>query len=163
MSGLYLWDYGRIDPEMPTRLMTHEVYVHNDDYHLPFVQRLNAGEAFDNESVIRAPNPHWWANKDQTFGDHSDYNIEGDDVSVWHTDNPSWRYVAVWSSNGPTEFRRGRRGEPVRLGTKHLAVFDNQKMSHRTGRFRYDPKTRFFFRYALPLDWKPDPRRLAHL
>lgn len=163
MTQLYLWDYGRIDPEMPP-LRRGETHCNDTDYHQAFVRRLGHLLApFDFESILRVPNPAWWANGTQTFGDHADYDINADDVSVWHTDNSEWRYVAVWSSNGPTEFRRGRRGEAVRLGVKHLAVFDNRKMSHRTGRFRYDPRTRFFFRYALPHDWKPDPRRLARV
>lgn len=155
-----LWDYGRIDPPMPAPEFG-QYYDNRTETIRPFLNRLGLPDDFA-DTVLRLPCPARWG-LHLTFGDGDESgDPHDDDVSLWHVDCSDWRYVAVWSTNGPTEVR-SKRGQAARLGVKHLTVFDNHKMQHRTGRYRLDFSTRYFFRAGIDhaLDWRPDPRLLA--
>lgn len=87
------------------------------------------------------------------------------DVSMWHTDYRGWRYVSMWSNNGPTEFLLPS-GDVIRPRAGHLMVIDNQSVLHRTGRRRFDADNRYFFRAGVTSSarpWKPlDKYRIAN-
>lgn len=157
-----IWDYGEIKPNLPTdpyrdALSLGHIYDH--EYFQSFFERLQfEGNVY---GTWRLPTWHVWNTNDWTFKerDNNRFNRKPD-VSRWHHDSPPAKYIVLWATNAPSEYKCPSGvfvPEPF-----HLMVSDNVRTLHRTGRNGWDPPTRHFMRLSINSDhtWEPDLDKL---
>ena len=158
-----IWNYGQVWPDnLPPADDTFSDWP-REKFHA-FREALGFGSDWRIVGAIRTPG---WHQQEFTrswhFLEEPNHVLDHTpDVVRWHRDHPMRGYgepereyyLAVWSTNGPTEFRTAHGEYHGKPGD--LVVCNNKRVWHRVGREGLNFSTRYFMRMAIPRDiWTP--------